>query len=45
MAEDDLVGNLAMEQFVSDLETRGIYTGLDLDQLERSVVETASVFP
>lgn len=45
MAEDDLVGNLAMEQFVRDLEERGIYTGLDLKQLERSVVETASVFP
>ena len=45
MAEDDLVGNLAMEQFVRDLEERGIRTGLDLEQLERSVAETASVFP
>ncbi len=45
MAEDDLVGNLAMEQFVRDLETRGIHTGLDLAQMERSVVEAGTVFP
>jgi len=45
MAEDDLVGNLAMEQFVRDLEKRGIRTGLDLAQLERSVVEAGTVFP
>ena len=45
MAEDDLVGNLAMEQFVRDLEARGIRTGLDLEQLERSVVEAGTVFP
>ena len=45
MAEDDLVGNLAMEQFVRDLEARGIHTGLDLEQLERSVVEAGRVFP
>lgn len=36
MAEDELVGNLAMEAFVKDLEARGVSTGLDLRQLERS---------
>jgi hydroxymethylglutaryl-CoA lyase len=45
MAEDELVGNLAMELFVQDLERRGIGTGLDLGQLERSVAEAAVVFP
>lgn len=45
MAEDDLVGNLAMERFVRDLEQRGIPTGLDLVQLERSVARAAGVFP
>ncbi|MCW5898478.1 MAG: hydroxymethylglutaryl-CoA lyase [Flavobacteriales bacterium] len=45
MAEDELVGNLQMELFVRDLESRGIHTGLDLAQLDRSVVEAAKVFP
>ncbi|MBS1546157.1 MAG: hydroxymethylglutaryl-CoA lyase [Bacteroidetes bacterium] len=45
MAEDDLVGNLAMEAFVQDLEERGIRTGLDLEQLKQSVAETEWVFP
>lgn len=45
MAEDDLVGNLQMELFVQELERRGVRTGLDLDQLERSVFTAASVFP
>lgn len=45
MAEDDLVGNLAMEAFVHDLEERGIRTGLDLEQLQRSVVQAGTVFP
>jgi hydroxymethylglutaryl-CoA lyase len=45
MAEDDLVGNLAMELFVRDLEQRGIRTGLDLAQLDRSVQQAGSVFP
>ena len=45
MAEDELVGNLAMEQFVHHLERRGIRTGLDLQQLERSVTKVATVFP
>ncbi|MBS1937281.1 MAG: hydroxymethylglutaryl-CoA lyase [Bacteroidetes bacterium] len=45
MAEDELVGNLAMEAFVKDLEARGVSTGLDLRQLERSVAQAAVVFP
>lgn len=45
MAEDDLVGNLAMELFVRDLESRGISTGLDLAQLQKSVTEAGEVFP
>lgn len=45
MAEDDLVGNLAMELFVQDLEDRGVHTGLDRQQLTRSVLEAATVFP
>lgn len=45
MADDDLVGNLAMELFVADLEERGVRTGLDLDRLQRSVQEAATVFP
>lgn len=45
MAEDELVGNLAMEAFVQDLEQRGIRTGLDLEQLRRSVAQAAVVFP
>lgn len=45
MADDDLVGNLAMELFVRDLEERGIRTGLDLAQLEACVQEAAIVFP
>ncbi|MBS1570237.1 MAG: hydroxymethylglutaryl-CoA lyase [Bacteroidetes bacterium] len=45
MAEDDLVGNLAMEQVVRHLEDRGIRTGLDMQQLERSLAMAATVFP
>ncbi|QQR86509.1 MAG: hydroxymethylglutaryl-CoA lyase [Flavobacteriales bacterium] len=45
MAEDDLVGNLAMELFVGDLEQRGTRTGLDLAQLQRCVELAAGVFP
>lgn len=45
MAEDDLVGNLAMELFVGDLEERGVVTGLDLVQLQRCVQVAAGVFP
>ncbi|MFT3885734.1 MAG: hydroxymethylglutaryl-CoA lyase [Flavobacteriales bacterium] len=45
MAEDDLVGNLAMELFVRDLEARNIRTGLDLAQLDRSVQQAGTVFP
>ncbi len=45
MAEDDLVGNLAMEAFVKDLEQRGVRTGLDLERLRRSVSEAGTVFP
>ena len=45
MAEDDLVGNLAMEQFVQHLEATGHATGLDLKQLDRCVEMAARVFP
>ena len=45
MAEDDLVGNLATELFVADLENRGVRCGLDYAQLDRCVVEAAKVFP
>jgi len=36
---------LAMEQFVGDLEKRGVRTGIDLELLERSVAEAGTVFP
>ena len=45
MADDDLVGNLAMERLVHELEGRGVATGLDMRQLERSLVDAATVFP
>lgn len=45
MAEDDLVGNLAMELFVRYCEHSGIRTGLDLQQLERCVDMAVRVFP
>ena len=45
MAEDDLVGNLATELFVGDLEERRIATGLDLAQLQRCVELATGVFP
>ncbi len=45
MAEDELVGNLQMEFFVRDLEARGVSTGLDLAQLDRSVELAGRVFP
>ena len=45
MAEDELVGNLAMDLFVADLERRGIRTGIDLEALERSVRLAGTVFP
>jgi hydroxymethylglutaryl-CoA lyase len=45
MAEDELVGNLQTELFVRDLEERGINTGVDLELLDRSVIEAGSVFP
>ncbi len=45
MAEDDLVGNLAMELFVQHLEATGHATGLDLKQLDRCVEMAARVFP
>ena len=45
MADDDLVGNLAMELFVGDLESRGVITGLDLDLLEKKKKKAGRVFP
>lgn len=45
MAEDELVGNLATELFVQDLEGQGRKTGLDLARLDRTVGLAASVFP
>ena len=45
MAEDDLVGNLAMELIVQHLEATGHATGLDLKQLDRCVEMAARVFP
>lgn len=45
MAEDDLVGNLATELFVQELEDRGIGTGLDPARLRSSVAEAGTVFP
>ena len=45
MAEDELVGNLQTELFVHHLDDQGIRTGLDLAQLDRCVIEAASVFP
>ena len=45
MAEDDLVGNLAMDRFIPHLEERGVNTGIDLVQLDRAVEEAVVVFP
>lgn len=45
MAEDELVGNLQMELFVRHLEAQGMRTGLDLQQLDRSVALADRVFP
>ncbi len=45
MAEDELVGNLPMEEFVQHCERIGIRTGLDLGQLGHSVLEAGTVFP
>lgn len=45
MAEDDLVGNLAMEQFVHHLEDTGVRTGIDLARLQDCLARVGSVFP
>lgn len=45
MAEDELVGNLAMEQFVHHLEDTGVRTGIDLARLQDCLARVASVFP
>lgn len=45
MAEDELVGNLQMELFALYLEDRGVATGLNLAELDRSVLQAAEVFP
>jgi len=45
MAEDELVGNLAMDRFIQDLEGRGIRTGIDQQMLEKSLMQAALVFP
>lgn len=45
MAEDDLVGNLATEQFVERMEARGVRTGLDPLALARSLGDSLTVFP
>ena len=45
MAEDELVGNLAMDRFIQDLEGRGIRTGIDQQMLEKSLMQAGLVFP
>lgn len=45
MAEDELVGNLAMDLFVADLERRGIPTGTDRAALDRAIRLAGRVFP
>lgn len=45
MAEDDLVGNVAMENLHHYFEESGVDTGLDVDGLNRSLIESAEVFP
>ncbi len=45
MAEDELVGNLAMDLFIQDLEGRGIRTGIDQQMLEKSLMQAGLVFP
>jgi hydroxymethylglutaryl-CoA lyase len=45
MAEDKLVGNLAMDRFIEDLEGRGIRTGIDQKMLEKSLIQAGLVFP
>jgi hydroxymethylglutaryl-CoA lyase len=45
MAEDELVGNLAMDRFIADLEERGIRTGIDRKMLEKSLMQAGLEFP
>lgn len=45
MAEDDLVGNLTTELFISDLHHHGVVTGIDREQLARCVALAGAVFP
>jgi hydroxymethylglutaryl-CoA lyase len=45
MAEEKLVGNLAMDRFIEDLEGRGIRTGIDQKMLEKSLIQAGLVFP
>ena len=45
MAEDELVGNLATELFIADLEMRGVRTGIDQAQLAKCVAMAGEVFP
>lgn len=45
MAEDELVGNLAMDLFIEDLEKRGVRTGIDQQMLEKGLMQAGLVFP
>lgn len=45
MAEDDLVGNLAMEEFIRSVEEQGIHTGIDKQKLDRAISLAVQVFP
>lgn len=44
MAEDELVGNLATELFIEDLEQRGVRTGIDREQLIACAAMAGEVF-
>lgn len=44
MAEDELVGNLATELFIADLEQRGVRTGIDHERLTACAAMAGEVF-
>lgn len=44
MANDDLVGNVNMEQLIATFESKGIETGIDHNSLMQSLMQAAEIF-
>ncbi len=44
MAKDDLTGNMSTEKMLAYFESEGISIGLDMDEFNKSIVMTSSVF-